>query len=176
MPHKPNQADTPNTITHCIMHVNSRLPVVPPVTIIVLIRHDACRCQSAIVVSPAAIVIPQCGATRPHCCAAFCPAAPCHHHAAHCCAGCCSLPLSCHLSLLSCHLSPCCPLPSLCRPSPLSCHVIVPPIAFCVPWQPIGGIGPANQGTVASPMMYRWSACSWMCQTGAVRIQEHQCP
>jgi hypothetical protein len=29
----------------------------------------------------------------------------------------------------------------------------MPPVAFCVPWRPIGGIGP-YQGTVASPMMY----------------------
>jgi hypothetical protein len=42
----------------------------------------------------------------------------------------------------------------------------VPPVTFCVPWRPIGGIGP-YQGTVASPMMNRWSECPWMCQTGA---------
>jgi hypothetical protein len=56
--------------------------------------------------------------------------------------------------------------PCPCRPSPSSCRVVVPPVAFCVPWRPIGGIGP-YQGTVASPMMYRWSECPWMCQTGA---------
>ncbi len=37
---------------------------------------------------------------------------------------------------------------------------------FCVPWQPIGGIG-SNQGTAALTMMYGWSGCPWMCQTGA---------
>jgi hypothetical protein len=55
--------------------------------------------------------------------------------------------------------------PCPCRPSPSSCRVVVPPIAFCVPWRPIGGIGP-YQGTVALPMMYKWSECPWMCQTG----------
>jgi hypothetical protein len=97
---------------------------------------------------------------------------------------------------LSCRLSLCCPLPSSVLPfvvmppvavvmppvavvvppvallplarrmSPSSCHVVMPPVAFCVPWRPIGGIGP-YQGTVALPMMYRWSECPWMCQTGA---------
>jgi hypothetical protein len=52
------------------------------------------------------------------------------------------------------------------RRAALSCRVVVPPVAICVPWRPIGGIGP-YQGTVASPMMYRWSECPWMCQTGA---------
>ena len=56
--------------------------------------------------------------------------------------------------------------PCPCRPSPSSCHVVVPPVAFCVPWWPIGGIGP-YQCTVVSPIMYRWSECPWMCQTGA---------
>jgi hypothetical protein len=61
--------------------------------------------------------------------------------------------------------------PCPCRPSPSSCRVIVPPVAFCVPWQPIGGIGP-YQGTVASPMMHRWSECPWMCQTGADSVNK----
>ena len=51
-----------------------------------------------------------------------------------------------------------------------SAHAIIINIIFfshvCVPWQPIGGIGP-NQDTVASTMMYKWSACPWMCQTEA---------
>ena len=72
---------------------------------------------------------------------------------------CCSLPSSCCQS--SCRLSP-----SSCRPSPLSCRVVMPPVTFCVPWQPIGGIRP-NQGTVALPMMHIWSECSWICETGA---------
>ena len=70
------------------------------------------------------------------------------------------LPLSCHSSSLSCRLSPCCPSPLSCRPSPSSClpspsscRVVVPPVTFCVPCQPIRGIRP-NQGTVVSPMMY----------------------
>jgi hypothetical protein len=71
-----------------------------------------------------------------------------------------SSPSSCRPSPLSCRLSPCCSLPV----PPVA--VVVPPVAFCVPWRPIGGIGP-YQGTVASPMMYRWSECPWMCQTGA---------
>jgi hypothetical protein len=56
--------------------------------------------------------------------------------------------------------------PCPCRPSPSSCRIVLPPVAFCVPWRPIGGIGP-YQGTVASPMIYTWSKCPWMCQTGA---------
>lgn len=37
---------------------------------------------------------------------------------------------------------------------------------FCVHSRPIGGFG-SNQGTVASTMMYGWSACAWMCRTEA---------
>jgi hypothetical protein len=52
--------------------------------------------------------------------------------------------------------------PCLCRPSPSLCRVIVPPVAFCVLWRPIGGIGP-YQGTVASPMMYRYGVSARGC-------------
>ncbi len=72
---------------------------------------------------------------------------------------CCPLPLLCRLS-------PCCPSPTSCRPSPLLCRVVVLPVTFCVPWQPIRGIGP-NKGTVASSMMYIWSECPWICKMGA---------
>jgi hypothetical protein len=69
---------------------------------------------------------------------------------------------------LSCRLSPCCPLPV----PPVAVNVLVVlPVAFCVPWRSIGGIGP-YQGTVASPMMYRWSECPWMCQTGADTVNK----
>ena len=111
MPHKPNQADTPNTITHCIMHDNSRLPVVPPVTTIALIRHDACRCQSA----------------------ASCPAAPCRCCVARCH---CHTTMWCRPSPLLCCLLPCCPLPSSCRP--LLCRllpvaIVLPPVTVVMP-------------------------------------------
>ena len=117
----------------------------------------------AVVVTPDAVVVPCRHAARRH------RRAACLRHRA---------ASPCSPSPLSCHLSPCCPLPSLCRPSLSSCHVIVPPVAFCVPWLPIGGIGP-YQGTVASPMMYtlhgasalgcaKWGPTVW--------IQRHQWP
>jgi hypothetical protein len=49
-----------------------------------------------------------------------------------------------------------------CRPSPSLCRVVVLPVAFCVSWRPIGGIGP-YQGTVASPMMYRYGVSARGC-------------